>query len=376
VLCRKHRFIFPRYPQTGQLRIPGTPEQQSDRNYAGRYIIRRVLDVPADRRGNDFKLFQDHLIDTMRTNRRASYAIVGDVHGHLQLALCTLARLQRERGAPFSAVFLVGDIGSFTAEEQLDSATRKHARDNPCELEFLTQWSIYPPPPWIDAIFGEEPDGLGLTCPVIMVHGNHEGFAHLETLYPHRRRPTEPLGFSALPMADANSRISFLPPGWFALSPEGFKIGGIGGMEAGQRRAKYHPMAYIEDAAVEHLMLHAPDLDVLLTHQGPAAVQGDHGSPTLDMLLDPPIARFWFHGHSIPVDTPQAIGKTTVVPLGDVAYKNGVPGLHGWAVLELDGDEHSLTSGAPEFLRNVRQKSWRRTPQGLLIHPDLVRFME
>jgi hypothetical protein len=66
-------------------------------------------------------------------------AVVGDCHGHLQLALGVLARWQQEENLRFEAVFLCGDVGTFTEDGQLDKATRRHARTNPCELEFLTQ---------------------------------------------------------------------------------------------------------------------------------------------------------------------------------------------------------------------------------------------
>lgn len=308
----------------------------------------------------------------MPAESEATYAIVGDVHGHLQLALCTLARWQRERGRPFSAVLLVGDVGTFTEESQLDNATHRHARENPCELEFLTQWSAYPPRPWIDAIFQPAPEGLGLCCPIVMVHGNHEGFAHLERLYSQKYVPESPLTLDKLPDVDPNARIKLLPSGWTAVTPQGHRIGGVGGMERGQRRVKYHEMAYINESAVEHLMLPAGALDVLITHQGPAIVQGDHGSPTLDILLEFAVARFWFHGHSTPVRTPQQIKSCMVVPLGDVAFHGGVPGTDGWAILEFGRDGTVLTKASPEFLRSSRQKLWSRTADGLLVHPDLA----
>jgi len=307
---------------------------------------------------------------------RATYAVLGDLHGHLQLALGTLARWQRERGADFDAVFLVGDVGTFTEESQLDKATRKHARENPCELEFLTQWSVHPTPRWIDAIFQPLPDGRGLCCPVVMVHGNHEGFAHLQTLYPRRRRPLGPVELHSLPDVDASGYVKFLPPGWTAVTAQGHTVGGIGGMEPGQRTTRYHDMAYIEEEAVLHLKLHAPPLDILLTHQAPALMQGDHGSPTLDTLLDPPITRFWFHGHSTPVREPRQIENNTIVPLDDIAFHQGEPGFHGWSVLELDGPTHTLITAPPPFLREYRQKFWTRTPQGLLVHPDLTRWID
>lgn len=296
------------------------------------------------------------------------------MHGHLQLALCGVARLQRERVRKFSAVFLCGDVGTFTEEEQLDSATRQHARDNPCELEFLTQWSFVPQPPWIDAIFWPQPDGLGLDCPLVMVHGNHEGFTHLETLYSQRRRRGEAVPIADLPAVDTGGHILFLPPGWRGMTADGYMFGGIGGMEAGQRRAKYHPMAYIQDDWVQDLL--GSKLDILLTHQGPARVQGDHGSLSLDPLLDAEISRFWFHGHSTPIKTRTTVGGTTVVPLGDLAFSKGVPGSEGWAILDWSDEQTALHTDPPDFLREVHLRKWRQTPGGRLVHPDLLRFLE
>ena len=187
-----------------------------------------------------------------------------------------------------------------------------HANHNPCELEFLTQWSMTPPPPWLDAIFQPYPDGLGLTCPIVMVHGNHEGFAHLATRVNPRRIPSAPVSIDNLPTVDTLERINYLPSGWQTTLPSGHTLAGIGGMESGQRRANYHPLAYIDDNAVQRL-LNAPPVDLLLTHQGPAAVQGDHGSPTLDLLLERAFARFWFHGHSTPILSPTQLNKSRVV---------------------------------------------------------------
>src|SRR5438046_2595305 len=104
----------------------------------------------------------------------AFLAVIGDCHGHLQLALCTAARWQQELGRSFDAVFLCGDVGTFSADDQLDSTTRRHARTNPCELEFPTQWATEPPASWLPPLFLPEAEGgLGLACPVVMVSGNH-----------------------------------------------------------------------------------------------------------------------------------------------------------------------------------------------------------
>jgi hypothetical protein len=89
---------------------------------------------------------------------------IGDTHGHLQLALVVAARWQAELGAEFEAVLLCGDVGSFTSDDQLDSTTRRHAKTNPCELEFLRQSSAVAQPEWLGLLFRRVSDGgMGLT---------------------------------------------------------------------------------------------------------------------------------------------------------------------------------------------------------------------
>lgn len=69
------------------------------------------------------------------------------------------------------------------------------------------------------------------------------------------------------------------------------------------------------------------------------------------------------------------IHKTLVVPLGDVAFQSGTPGLNGWAILELDGERQELHREPPPFWRELRLQHWHPTPSGRLVHPDLVRFL-
>ena len=163
---------------------------------------------------------------------------------------------------------------------------------------------------------------------------------------------------------------------------DGVTIAGVGGIEPGQRRAKYHPMADIDERAVADL-LDGPRPDVLLTHQGPAAVQGDHGSLTLDVVLESNgRPRFWFHGHSTPVREPTPIGETLVVPLGDVTFgksghRSNDPGLEGWCLLDLFADlQHALRRDPPPFWRELRRTFWKRVGwDGALVHPELARFI-
>ncbi len=302
-------------------------------------------------------------------------AVVGDLHGHLQLGLCLLARWQSELGVRLDAVFLCGDVGTFAEESQLDSTTRRHARENPCELEFLRQWATRPPAPWIDGIFAPtEEGGLGLACPVVMVHGNHEGFAHLATL---ASSPPEPqASLTDLPAVDSGGHVLWLQSGWRLRLPAGLVVAALGGIEKNQRYAEYHELAYISEEAVLRV-LYAERADVLITHQGPSALQGDHGSGTLDLLLQAPAApRFWFHGHSTPRREIVTSGATTIVPLGDLAFQgDGLddPGDDAVAILTLDGEWGLVRRETPPFWRELRRHLSLDTDRGP-VAPALARM--
>ncbi len=304
--------------------------------------------------------------------------VLGDVHGHLQLALCIAARWQRALGVAFDAVFLCGDVGTFTEDSQLDSTTRRHGKANPCELEFLSQWSLRPQAPWLHKIFAPiDEGGLGLVCPVAMVHGNHEGFTHLATLV-SGPLPAVPVGIMELPAVDSAGHLRYLPSGWKCVTPAGLVVGGIGGIERGQRYADYHALAYLDEAAILHL-LEGGRFDLLITHQGPAAVQGDHGSKALQLLLDAEIARVWCHGHSTPnpvIGTAGPHGATTVVPLRDIAFASKGPhaedpGEDGWACITF-GQDLTVRRERPDFWRDYRRRKWRQLPDGRLVCPDLA----
>jgi DNA repair exonuclease SbcCD nuclease subunit len=183
---------------------------------------------------------------------------------------------QREQNTAFEAVFLCGDVGTFTSDDQLDSTTRRHGKANPCELEFLYQWSAAPFPAWLRMIFEPlERGGLGLTCPVVMVHGNHEGFSHLQTLVP-TVSPNTIFDINQLPPVDTGGCIRYLPSGFRCRTASGKVVGGIGGIELGQRNAKYHDLAYLNELAILRF-LDNPAIDLLVTHQGTSGIHDDGG---------------------------------------------------------------------------------------------------
>jgi len=310
--------------------------------------------------------------------KETSVCVIGDTHGHLQLALCVAAQWQQVLGVEFEAVLLCGDVGTFTHDSQLDSTTRRHAKVNPCELEFLHQWSITPQPRRLAKIFTSiEEDGLGLECPVVMVHGNHEGFAHLAELLTEQL-PSQPIPIPDLPAIDSAGFIRYLPSGCKCLTESRITIAGVGGIEHGQRSARYHELAYLDDIAILQL-LESESVDLLITHQGPSIVQGDHGSSSLDCLVEAEFCRYWFHGHSTPQRDIAQWGpnkKTTIVPLGDIAFpmkgqNTDEPGDNGWCWVRL-GDFAKIKRERPHFWRDFRRRKWKELDNGQLVAPPLA----
>lgn len=224
--------------------------------------------------------------------------------------------------------------------------------------EVTRQWMTDPPKLWLDRLF--EPistGGLGLLCPVVMVHGNHEGFPLLAGLL--KSIPVAgdvPIG--ELPRVDPAGRLSYLPGGWRTQTDSGLLIGGIGGIDREQRKIQYHDLAYITDKAVQAVLEGSP-LDVLLTHAGPARLQGfPAGAPSLDAILDAGITRSWFHGHSLPAPDIQTIGTTTVVPLHGVPFRTrgpdvGQPGEDAWCLVSISGGGRGRQARAPRLLARV-----------------------
>jgi len=340
-----------------------------------RYLaINQPLDHKTQSAANRIK---KHMIN-QKNLEKPVICTLGDVHGHLQLALTMAAIWQNYLGFPFEAVLLCGDVGTFTEEKQLDNATRRHAKLNPCELEFLYQWSKKTEPEWIKKIFLPfEAGGIGLKCPIVMVHGNHEGFPHLQKLARDVSR-NHIMDARDLPKVDAHGHIGYLPSGCRCRTSSGSIIAGIGGIEHGQRKTKYHPMAYLDNEAILTLADKDP-VDILITHQGPEITQGNSGSSSLELLLEREIAPMWFHGHSTQNKEITRCGPrntTVVVPLGDIAFTSrglqiGDPGLDGWAWART-GDPVEINRSTPPFWRKFRKRHWQAIPGGQLVCPMLL----
>ena len=307
---------------------------------------------------------------------------IGDTHGHLQLALCMAACWQRERNITFDAVFLCGDVGTFTSDEQLDDATRRLGEPNPCELEFLYQWLAVPFPNWLQMIFAPtEHGGMGLTCPVVMVHGNHEGFSHLQTLV-SAVSTDKIVEITHLPTVDRGGFIRYLPNGCRCRTQSDIVVGGIGGIDIRQRVGLYPDMAYFDDAVISQFRK-VPPVDLLITHQGPSEFQGDGGSAFLQELLKTGRMRCWCHSHSVQrpgIATAGPSGRIRVVPLKDATFmkSSSDPGRDCFAAIHFDSSKEPPQAEMiyPKNWGNYHQRNWFQLDGNRLVCPDLAQFVE
>lgn len=305
--------------------------------------------------------------------------VVGDVHGRLQLALLLAARWQEELGVRFDAVLLAGDVGVFPDVERLDKATRRHAKADPTEIEFATQWMAGSVSRHLDRIFlPTEEGGCGLLAPVVMVCGNHEDFEYLETLVPSRT-PRKPVAPAELPCVDPGRRLRLLPSGWRVQTATGLTVAGVGGIQRDQRQSEYHPGAYFTH---DHLLdiLNGPRADLLVTHTGPNLTQPfPLGATELDVLADGSVTRTWCHGHSVQDDAIVEHRGVTVVPLHDCTFgkwptpgSRGLPHPGSMCHLAFSGDTVRVQRGLPASYREFNRRAWVTLPDGRVVAPQLL----
>src|SRR5215213_2483912 len=101
-------------------------------------------------------------------------AIFADIHGRILLCFKLCARWERETGEKIDLVLQAGDLGAYPDESRLDRATINHARNDPSELGFATDFAE-----WHDAVAKELAQ---TTFPLIFVRGNHEDHLWLDAL--------------------------------------------------------------------------------------------------------------------------------------------------------------------------------------------------
>lgn len=240
-------------------------------------------------------------------------AVVGDVHGHLELMYAILGRWQMESGRHIDLILQVGDLGAFVAESTLDSATRKHAARDPEELGFAPFAEESPPSTPLDP-----------RPPLVFIPGNHEDFSYLERC--DRAAPAHHAMYSVA----VDGRILALRSSQileYAVGADSIRIAGVSGVTGRRRKPGVHDRVHLNEDEVRALARRGRGrVQILLTHEAPAGLDDrmrhGAGSPLLRLLvekLQPALAFFGHHGRSGEF----AIGGSRVFALADCGYHRG-----------------------------------------------------
>jgi hypothetical protein len=186
-------------------------------------------------------------------------AVLGDVHGHLTLALRVLRRWEREAGLALDLILQVGDLGAFPPPFRMDKATRRFAEKDPDELGFARYHEG-------DDEARETLTGSGprrVRAPLVFIRGNHEDFDFLDEV---GAAATEPVP------VDAFGRLWFLPNGvrWtFTQGPHAFTLVGLGGVSDRGGPGHQHRSVHYTRKEVHRLYHGEGPVDVLLSHEPP-----------------------------------------------------------------------------------------------------------
>lgn len=282
-------------------------------------------------------------------------AVFADLHGRILLCFKLCARWERETGETIDLILQAGDLGVYPATGELDRATVKHARKDPTELGFATDFASY---------HEEVAETLSqTTCPMLFVRGNHEDHDWLDVIERQYDTPLFPI--------DAYARIFCLKTGVPYLFQKGDEtirilgIGRIGPLPGEQDETK---SKYIQPYELERLYsAESLACDVLLTHDVALhALSRNTGMEEIRLVLDAYQPVYHFHGHT---EAPfneriDDNGITTVIKLTDLhwdtsthnkAIEAGAMGILQWH----NHDEHSFSVVTADWLEDYTFKNWR-----------------
>ena len=250
--------------------------------------------------------------------------VIGDVHGGLLLLEELLIRLQTQLQMRFPWILQVGDLG--ISQEKINYHSNWHRRNLPQINDLLAANHRIHKNLW---------RSKQVNANLLFVRGNHDElraeFINSTTLAPVS--DLGPQNAGQIPLA--GSKLIFLPDGR-PISLEIFpdiriRISGLGGIDAPISRGnpanngrikEQIPGIGLDLSALKNLESgsQGPEIDVLLTHQGPAFRK--KGSQTISDLVENLRPGVHFHGHSHEINLPQRqhIGQTPTVALGNLPH--------------------------------------------------------
>lgn len=277
-------------------------------------------------------------------------AVVGDVHGHLELLYGILGRWQRETRVPIDLILQVGDLGAMP--ESLDRATTRHATRDPEELGFGLFAGDSPPASLLDP-----------RPPLVFIPGNHEDFEFLS-------RCGDAAGADALLVpVTRDKRILELRSGrvWTSDSAGALSVAGVSGVAKRGHKRHTHPRLHLKDD--DALAIGARgrgEVDILISHERPSGIEEGFkhdlgGSEALRLLIEEAQPRLAFFGHYDRAGE-WAIGSTRVIGLAGCGYERR----GAWrvkqgaiAIVDWDGFGFAVSKLSTPWMLQSTRDNWR-----------------
>jgi predicted phosphodiesterase len=242
-------------------------------------------------------------------------AVLGDLHGHITLAYRILKRWETENNKILSAIFQVGDFGTFPPPFKVDKATMRFYEKDPDELSFI---DYYEGSKEADEILKENYSAKRyIKANLYFIKGNHEDFDFLESL---------PEYYDSATSLDAYHKIFYLKSGNFYKIPiDGINLniaclGGVNyhkGFGAGPASPYYTKSEFKQLCSIKN------NIDIFLSHDVPYGTihEGSGSLEVLEFIKDfQPALHFCGHYHEDGMEL-VVPGKTKSFQLNEVNFR-------------------------------------------------------
>lgn len=235
---------------------------------------------------------------------KITIAVLGDLHGHINLALSILKKWEIENKTNLDSILQVGDLGYFPDISKLDRATLKFAKEDPEELgfqDFLQE---------TDAsrrhFYGEE---TKLNSDLVFIAGNHDDQDKLRELESSARHFPVPV--------DYYGKILYLPAGEIYEINKGklkIKVSGLGRISGNSQNYNF---TNADLRKVKSLS----NIDILLTHEPQSGIFNERGSEEVREVLQSLNPDYHFCGHIHQGQELEQLGKTKSYILDQVGFR-------------------------------------------------------
>lgn len=277
-------------------------------------------------------------------------AIFSDIHGKILLPFKLVALYQKETGEKIDFILQCGDIGCYPNLNNLDKATRKHAKNNRDELGFHDDFTKDIPE--VRAFL----DRLDIN--MICVRGNHEDHEYLDALEQKTEAPRYPI--------DVYKRVFVCKTGHkqvLKAKGETLRFVGIGRIGDRKNRTHHRFIQPYEKQQIQTLIQQNEDIyDLLITHDKEDRSQRGYGMKEISTLLEHLIFQYHFYGHTGEPyhEEINTNGITHAIKVKKAEFnQNGILEKGTMLILEKRNGQISVKVVAQAFTNKLNPANWK-----------------